>query len=143
MKRTIAILSLLTLFACDGSLQITSTKKQTIIPGIRTSKPFSKYLLEVEVNSGKTIKLDSVLVFEKEKEVRKTTPFIRDQKTNNVVAEVNVNGKYLVVATVTEKSPVVQSGEVTADKIVVYYKENNHNRKIEITSFTEETVRKR
>ena len=88
--------------------------------------------------------MDSVLVFEKGNECRRAIHFIKDPKSSNVVAEVNVKGKYIIDATVKENSVKVDKGcEESTNKIVVFYSRNNHRKKIEITSFTEETVRRR
>lgn len=131
-------------FACDSSVQIISAKKQNIIPGVQTVKPYSKYLVEVEVNSNKTIKIDSVIVLEKDKLCRKATYFIKDKGTNNVVAEVNVQGAYVIDATVNESSKKTSmSCEESVNKMIVFYKVNNRSKVLGINSFTEETVRRR
>ena len=69
---------------------------------------------------------------------------IKDKKTSNVVHEVNVVGRYVIDVTVNEKSKqVVGDSGADANKIVVYYRVNNHKKEIEISSFTEETIRRR
>ncbi|MFT6746466.1 MAG: hypothetical protein ACJAZ2_000805 [Glaciecola sp.] len=144
MKRICSILLLLTLFACDSSLQILSAKKQNMIPGREGVKPYSKYLVEVELTSVSTLKVDSVLVFETGNQCRKATHCIRDTKTSNVVMEVKTFGKYIVEASVKESNAVVEGackGEV--NKIVLYYQVNGRSKTTEITSFTEETIRRR
>jgi hypothetical protein len=143
LKRIYSIFLLLTLFACDSSLQILSTKKQTIIPGIQTVKPYTKYLVEVQVNSDKTLKVDSVLVFEKEKSCRKATHFIKDAISHNVVSEVTGSGRYVIDATVKESSAEAEGCQGAVNKIIVFYKLNKRTATIEIATFKEETVRKR
>lgn len=144
MKRFITISLLLTLFACKSSLQIVSTKKQNIIPGVQSAKPYTKYLIEFNVDSKQTFIIDSVLAYEKDKACKVATHFIKDQKMNNVITQVTTPGTYLLNATVKENSLKRSvSSSSMADKLSIYYSENGKSKIIEVNSFAEETVRRR
>jgi len=135
----------LTLFACDSSVQIISSVKQTIIPGLRTEKSYSKYLIEVELTSHEKLVVDSVVVFEEVRKCRKASLSTMDRSNNKLlVTNETFARKFTIEATVKDDS-LELSNNCSGDSntLILYYTENGKSKKVEISTFKEETVRKR
>ena len=64
MKKISIFLMIFILCSCKSNLEIISSIKQTVIPGIKTAKPYKNYIFKIAVKSDVNIVIDRVLVIE-------------------------------------------------------------------------------
>lgn len=137
MKRFL-ILCVLTLniMACDEGIKLMSSKKQTIVQGIHTAKPYSNYLFEITLLNAIDLHVDSVLVYNNSNSYKVNHYQSKDKNSKNYKLNAPLQeGNYTVI---------IPENEVSAEeKVVIYYKANQKNGELTISSFKEETVTRR
>lgn len=136
MKRFL-ILCVLTLniMACDEGIKLISSKKQTIVQGIHTAKPYTNYLFEITLLNAIDLHVDSVLVYDNSK----------SYKVNHYLSKDKNNKNYKLNASLQEGNYTIttENEAVTYGKVIIYYKANQKNDELTISSFKEETVTRR
>jgi hypothetical protein len=120
--------------ACNEDIKLIASKKQTIIPGIKTAKPYTTYLFKIALKNTVAIQIDSVIISNTN----------RCLKVNHFVSR----NKEKLVMTLTA---AVQEGNFTEipncpstiEKVQIHYKLNNKSKVLNVTTFEEETVTRR
>lgn len=137
MKRFL-ILCVLTLniMACDEGIKLISSKKQTIVQGIHTAKPYTNYLFEITLLNAIDLHVDSVLVYNNSESYKVNHYLSKDKNNKNYKLNASLlEGNYTVNTTKDEAN--------TDEKVIIYYQANQKNDELTITSFKEETVTRR
>ncbi len=120
--------------SCNEGIKLITSKKQTIVQGIKSAKPYTNYLFEITLDDTVDLTIDSVIVFEKNQSL----------KVNHLTTKNTSNTKFTITAAITEGNyALLKNKNLSSDKVIVYYKLNNKNGKVKIKSFEEETVTRR
>ncbi len=138
MKRFLILLILCTItlniIACNEGIKLITSKKQTIIQGIKKSAPYTKYLFEIALDNTVDINVDSVIVFDSN----------RCLKVNHFISKSTAGNKLTLHASVNEGNfTVLKNVNNTTDKVLIHYKVNNKSGKLKVSSFQKETVTRR
>jgi hypothetical protein len=138
MKRFLILLTLsiitLNIMSCNEGIKLITSKKQTIVQGIKSAKPYTNYLFEITLDNTVDLRIDSVIVFEKN----------RSLKVNHLLSKNTTNTKFTVTAAVKEGNyTLLKNRNFSSNKVMVYYKLNNKSGKVKIKSFEEETLTRR
>ena len=135
MKRFL-ILCIVTLniMACDEGIKLISSKKQTIVQGIHTTKPYTNYLFEITLLNAVDLRVDSVFIYNNTKRY----------KVNHYLSKSKNDKNYKLSASLNEGNyTITEDKDNTDEKAVIYYKANEKNAELTITAFKEETVTRR
>ena len=135
MKRFL-ILCVLTLniMACDEGIKLISSKKQTIVQGIHTAKPYTNYLFEITLLNAVDLRVDSVFIYDNAKRY----------KVNHLLTKSKNDKNYKLSASLNDENyTVTEDSAITDEKAVIYYKANEKSAELTITAFKEETVSQR
>lgn len=145
--KLIALFFLTIFLGCTHtSIELISSEKQSIIPGIRSEKTYTNYVFEVKIKEKTDIRIDSFLVYQRGKQCLKAEKyFIKKEKTAQYVQTFNEVGKYYIHIPLKEdnfkeKKDCIKSKE---DTLVIHYRENGKTKMLNITSFIEKQIRKR
>lgn len=143
MKKITIILIALLFVGCKNPIEVTSSKKQTVIPGQQNQKSYINYLIEVNIKNKVDITIESVVVTDKSKCY--TVDFLlKKDKASTYTKNINEKGTYFIEAALKEGKYVEkQICNQSLNSLIVHYKENGISKKIEITSFIEEEKRRR
>lgn len=137
MKRFL-ILCVLTLniMACDEGIKLISSKKQTIVQGIHTAKPYTNYLFEITLLNAIDLRVDSVLVYQNDKKYKVNHLLSKDKNRKNYQLNASLNeGNFM--------SSIDENNTTVDEKVVIYYQANDKSDEMSITSFKEETITRR
>ena len=120
--------------ACNEVIKLTTSKKQTIVQGIKSAKPYTNYLFEITLDDTVDLNIDSVIVFQEN----------RSMKVNHLLSKNTTNTKDTLNAAVKEGNyTLLKNRGFSSNKVMLYYKLNNKSGKVKIKSFEEETVNRR
>ncbi|MEM6718857.1 MAG: hypothetical protein AAF611_06070 [Bacteroidota bacterium] len=138
MKRflILVILCMLTLniIGCNGSIKLITSKKQTIIQGIQSAKPYTKYLFEIALDNTVDISVDSVIVFTPKRCIKVNHLLSKNTNNNTLVLDASFNeGNYTVL----------NNRKNATEKVLIHYKVNNKSGKLKVSKFQQETVTRR
>ena len=138
MKRFLILLILstitLNIMACNEGIKLITSKKQTIIQGIKKSAPYTKYLFEIALDNTVDINVDSVIVFDSN----------RCLKVNHYLSKSTTGKKLTLHASVKEGNfTVLKDCKGSSEKVLIHYKVNNKSGKLKVSSFQKETVTRR
>mgnify|MGYP005990742101 CR=1 FL=1 len=135
MKKLIVFLVAILFIGCKDDMEILSSKKQTIISGIKTIKPYIKYVFKVNVKSDIDISIDKVLVVDS-KECFELKPLIKKEGLPSYSEKINSKGIYYISAVLKEGSYTKKDDCISLkkDKVIVFYTSGGKQKKIEINS---------
>ncbi|WP_420573519.1 hypothetical protein [Kordia sp.] len=120
--------------ACNEGIKLISSKKQTIVQGIKSAKPYTNYLFEITLDNTVDLTIDSVTIYDS-KQCMKVNHYLSKNKTSNKVT--------LTAAVKEGNYTVLKNCNSTVDKVLVHYKINSKSGKLKISTFEEETVTRR
>jgi hypothetical protein len=117
--------------ACDEDIKLISSKKQTIIQGIHTTKPYTNYLFEITLRNAVDLRIDSVFIYDSSKIMKINHQFTKRKNNKNYkLSAAAKEGNYTIIDT----------NSTTKEKVMIYYQANKKSNQLEITSFEEETL---
>ena len=120
--------------ACNEGIKLITSIKQTIIQGIDTSKPYTKYLFEIALDNTVDISVDSVIVYGSGRCLKVNHYLSKSTTQNRLTLDVSLSeGNYEELINCNGSS----------EKVVIHYKVNNKSGKLKVSSFKEETIRRR
>ena len=124
----------LNIMACNEDIKLISSKKQTIIQGIHTTKPYTKYLFEITLVNAIDLRVDSVFIYDSNKIMN----------VNHLLEKSKSGKNYTLNASLIEGNYTsTENDSKTEEKVVIHYTVNNKSDKLIIKSFEEETVTRR
>ncbi|MDH7446730.1 hypothetical protein [Aquimarina sp. 2201CG14-23] len=133
----ITFLLLITVFSsCKKDVEILSAIKETIIPGIPESKPYVRYVVDLELLNDHNVEIEKIEFLQ-----NKVSDFsIVDSKNNTDISKIEKKGMYKLIVT-----PNMENNESSdiKDTLVIFYKFDDQNKKITLNSFTEKVTRRR
>ncbi len=145
--KLIALFFLTIFLGCNHtSIELISSEKQNIVPGVQSEKPYTNYVFEVKIKEKTNIHIDSVLVYQREKQcLRIKKYFIKKEKTAQYVPTINEMGKYYIHIPLKENNFEEKKDciKLAKDALVIYYVERGKMKTLNIDSFAEKQVRKR
>lgn len=136
MRALVLCLFMLNMIAChQEKMKILSSKKQLIIPAIKTVHSYVNYCFEIEKKNTVNVVIDSVHISKKNEHCYKiNTTF---QKKGNA------DETYILDIPFTEDNyAIVKNCIPSKDQVTIYYKEGVFSKHLDITSFVSETIRK-
>jgi len=144
MRLCILCLLMISFTSCRDGVQLMTSKKQTIIPGVQTANTYTKYLIDFKIENTIDIVIDSVFVYQKGKQCMKTDYLIKRKKSSNYISQITSKGQYILEIPIKEGSfKMINNCEADTDRVFVYYNEKGKSKHFEITSFLNETIRRR
>jgi len=139
MKRFLILLILCTItlniIACNDGIKLIASKKQTVVPCIKSAKPYTNYLFEIAlVNKTVKVSVDSVVVHHTKGCV----------KVNHAISTNKLDGTMTLNASLEDGNyTTLKNCKGTSEKVLIHYKVNNRSGKLKVSSFEEETVTRR
>ncbi|WP_298420965.1 hypothetical protein [uncultured Kordia sp.] len=123
--------------ACDEGIKLISSTKQTIIQGTDMTKPYTNYLFEITLLNTIDLHVDSVLIYDAGK-TYKVNHYLSKKKNNkNYTLNASLNeGNFTVADTKSATNDVTE-------KAIIYYKANDTNGALNISTFKEKTITRR
>ena len=143
MKQLIILMLSFFSVSCTVDIEIISSKKQIILPGIKSGKPFLNYRFEIIVNKTTDIKFDSIIVENKKGKFR-VNYFLNKKDSSLYIQNLNEIGTYFLDVSLKENSLIKQGIEQPLkEKVIIYFHQGNLKKHITANTFVEETITRR
>ena len=142
MKKLILFSLVLFLVGCESVMVLESATRQTIIPGTSSVEKFVNYKVEFRMKKEMELKIDSVIVSDEGKcYVSKYTILFNQSDVGDVIDHTGLF--VLNVAIRKGQVSVKENCSSTENQLTVYYSQGGNQNKMVVSTFKEETVRKR
>ncbi len=144
MKKISLFFLVLCCFGCKNKIEIISSIKQTVIPGVKTVKSYTNYVFKVDVNTNEIISIDSLLVYQN-KQLLYPKFLIKKEGASKYTDKIKASGVYLIEAAIKEGN-FLNATKIIEDeinKVVMFYTFKDKKSKMEINSFEEKKKRRR
>ncbi|MDI9309211.1 MAG: hypothetical protein QM535_03255 [Limnohabitans sp.] len=142
--RLIAILFLTIFLQIENNLQLVSSKKQKVLPGVQTQQPYYNFLITLKNKKRTKIVLDSVHIYD-QNECWSTNFFLKDKKTTINSNTISLPAEYVLQIRLTAENKLrrINNNKSSGTKIVLFYKQNKQKKEFVINTFVEETITRR
>lgn len=143
MKKVSVFLIIFTLFSCKSDIEIISSIKQKVIPGLQSVKSYTNFIFKIDVKSDINVTIDSILVIEN-KQCFQPKYLIKKEGLAGYIDKINSKGTYSVEAAIKEGNYLkLDKCNTSEDKVILFYTKNNEQKKLDINSFITEEKRRR
>lgn len=142
--RLIAIYFLILFHPIENTLQLISSKKQKILPGIPTQEVYDNFLITLKAKKRTSIVLDSVHVYD-QNICWSTTFFLKRKNATFYSNKITLPAEYILQIPLSEmdKQRRVNHNGFSGTKIILFYKKYTKRKEFVINKFIEETISKR
>ncbi len=126
---------MLILSGCTKTFIISSSAKETVIPGLRQAQTYSKYVFDIKINIVTDISVDSLIVYEKN-QCYKPNLSILETGTGRLINKITSKGIYKIEAVMRKGNyTITPNCSESENKAVFFIKNKGKQRELIINSF--------
>ncbi len=141
MRYKICFLWILLVFSsCKSDIILVSSVKEIIIPGVKTKSPYIQYVIQIKLEKDHSIEIDRFDLSQSGVTSDNCEYYLKDHITGTNKKKAQGKGIYDLII-IPKKVYQKQLNE--KDSLKIFYKLNDQNKDIVVTTFTTKITRKR
>lgn len=136
MKKTFTFFVLLMLiYGCKSPITITSSIKETVIPGRPTEKAYTNYVVNFNIQNETLVTIDSIKVHQLTN-CFSTNFLLKKSNDASYLEEISEKGNYTLEIPL-RANYIVKTETCNSEKeeVVIYYQENGNHKEISVSEF--------
>lgn len=142
MKKFLLLFLVTVLVSCKQEITVLSAKRIVIVPGVKSAKEYATYKIKFKNNSDKRIKIDSVLINNKNVCYKPMFILLKEGFPKQLF-ELDEQGNYTISISLLNVQPEKNNCELATNSASIFISKENGNKEVKIKAFTEERKNRR